>query len=158
MLRCYWPHLLPWCLTASLAQLVVLPLPASISFRLSLWYSVFVLFRGAWLNPYRNFYSHGSEECTWCSRKEEDALFGEEAGDNQEIPERHAVECDRERVWSKSFDDIGTILKQKEAIKAATPSKGMTVLSSKRSHVHDEMERLLLLWIKEKELAGDTIT
>ncbi|XP_068207462.1 tigger transposable element-derived protein 1-like [Palaemon carinicauda] len=52
---------------------------------------------------------------------------------------------------------IRTILKQKEAIKAATP-KGVTVFSSKWSHVHDEMERLLLVWIKDREMAGDTIT
>ena len=62
------------------------------------------------------------------------------------------------KEYGQNPSAIGTILKQKEAIKAATPSKGMTILSSKRSHVNDEMERLLLLWIKEKEIAGDTIT
>ena len=27
-----------------------------------------------------------------------------------------------------------------------------------RTDIHDEMERLLLLWIRDKELAGDTVT
>ncbi|XP_064081883.1 tigger transposable element-derived protein 1-like [Macrobrachium nipponense] len=56
------------------------------------------------------------------------------------------------------YPSISTILKQKEAIKAATPSKGVNFLSNKRSHVHDEMEKLLLVRIKDKEIAGDTIT
>ncbi|XP_068240140.1 putative CENPB DNA-binding domain-containing protein 1 [Palaemon carinicauda] len=53
---------------------------------------------------------------------------------------------------------IGTIIKNKEAIKASKSSKGMTVLASERTSINDEMERLLLLWIKEKEIAGDTHT
>ncbi|XP_068250765.1 tigger transposable element-derived protein 1-like [Palaemon carinicauda] len=66
------------------------------------------------------------------------------------------------RVIAKEYGQkllmIGTILKQKEAIKAATPSKGITIFSSKKSNVNDEMERLLLFWIKDEEIAGDTIT
>ncbi|XP_068206322.1 putative CENPB DNA-binding domain-containing protein 1 [Palaemon carinicauda] len=65
-------------------------------------------------------------------------------------------------VLVKEYDrnpfTIGTILKQKEAIKATTPSNDVSIFSSKRSHVYDEMERLLLVWIKDKEMAGDTIT
>ncbi|XP_068235790.1 putative CENPB DNA-binding domain-containing protein 1 [Palaemon carinicauda] len=53
---------------------------------------------------------------------------------------------------------IGTIIKNKEAIKASKSSKGMTVLASGKISINDEMERLLLLWIKEKEIAGDTLT
>ncbi|XP_064107217.1 tigger transposable element-derived protein 1-like [Macrobrachium nipponense] len=62
------------------------------------------------------------------------------------------------KEYGRNPSTIGTILKQKEAIKAATPSKSMTILFNKRSHVHDEMERLLLVWIKDKEIAGNTIT
>ncbi|XP_068210312.1 putative CENPB DNA-binding domain-containing protein 1 [Palaemon carinicauda] len=62
------------------------------------------------------------------------------------------------KEYVRSPSTIGTILKQKEAIKAITPSKGLTVFSSRKSHVQDEMERLLLVWIKDKEMAGDTIT
>ena len=53
---------------------------------------------------------------------------------------------------------ICTILKQKDAIKAIKPTKGVTILSKMRTDIHDEMERLLLLWIRDKELAGDTVT
>ena len=62
------------------------------------------------------------------------------------------------KEYGRNPSTIGTILKQKEAIKAATPSKGTTVMSSKRSHINDDMERLLLIWIKDKEIAGDTLT
>ena len=62
------------------------------------------------------------------------------------------------KEYDRNPSMIGTIIKQKDAIKAATPSKGVTILSYKRIDLHDEMERLLLLWIKEKEIAGDTIT
>ncbi|XP_064092987.1 tigger transposable element-derived protein 1-like isoform X3 [Macrobrachium nipponense] len=62
------------------------------------------------------------------------------------------------KEYSRNPSTIGTILKQKEAIKAATPSKGVTIFSNKRSHVHDKMERLLLVWVEDKEIAGDTIT
>ncbi|XP_068214467.1 putative CENPB DNA-binding domain-containing protein 1 [Palaemon carinicauda] len=62
------------------------------------------------------------------------------------------------KEYSRNPSTIGTILKQKEAIKEATPSKGVTVFSSKRSHIHDGMDRLLLFWRKDKEMAGDTIT
>lgn len=45
---------------------------------------------------------------------------------------------------------------QKDAIKAAKSSKGVTILLSKRTPQNGEMERLL--WIKEKEIGGDTLT
>ena len=50
------------------------------------------------------------------------------------------------------------IIKQKEAIKNLQPSKGVTINSKLRTDVHDEMEQLLLLWIKEKQLAGDSVS
>ncbi|KAM3922941.1 tigger transposable element-derived protein 1-like [Leptodactylus fuscus] len=62
------------------------------------------------------------------------------------------------RMYERSTSTICTILKQKDIIKSAIPAKGTTVLSQLRTSVHEEMERLLLIWIKEKELAGDTIT
>ncbi|XP_068229501.1 tigger transposable element-derived protein 1-like [Palaemon carinicauda] len=34
----------------------------------------------------------------------------------------------------------------------------MTILASGRTSINDEMEGLLLLWIKEKEITGDTLT
>ncbi|KAH0619380.1 hypothetical protein JD844_030392, partial [Phrynosoma platyrhinos] len=62
------------------------------------------------------------------------------------------------KEYGRNPSTIGTILKHKEALKAVTPSKGISVLSKRRSALHDEMERLLLLWIKRKEIAGDTVT
>ncbi|XP_044308814.1 tigger transposable element-derived protein 1-like [Varanus komodoensis] len=53
---------------------------------------------------------------------------------------------------------VCTILKNKEAIKAANVAKGVTTLTSRRSHVIEEMEQLLLVWINEKRLAGDIIS
>ena len=55
---------------------------------------------------------------------------------------------------------IGTILKNKEAIKGACVAKGVSVLSSskQRSQTIEEVEKLLLLWINEKQLAGDTVS
>ncbi|XP_068241084.1 putative CENPB DNA-binding domain-containing protein 1 [Palaemon carinicauda] len=53
---------------------------------------------------------------------------------------------------------ISTILKQKEAIKALKSSKGITIISKRFSPIIEEMERLLLIWIKDREIVGDTIT
>ena len=54
---------------------------------------------------------------------------------------------------------ISTFLKNKEAIKAADFAKGVTILHSKqRPQIMDEVEKLLLIWIKEKELDGDSIS
>ncbi|XP_068250831.1 putative CENPB DNA-binding domain-containing protein 1 [Palaemon carinicauda] len=62
------------------------------------------------------------------------------------------------RHYKSSTSTICTILKQKDAIKSTKPSKGVTILSKLRSDIHDEMERLFLIWIKEKHLAGDSVT
>ncbi|GFU02706.1 tigger transposable element-derived protein 1 [Nephila pilipes] len=53
---------------------------------------------------------------------------------------------------------ISTIIKQKEAIKKLQSSKGVTIISKLRTNIHDEMVQLLLLWIKEKQLAGDSVS
>uniref|UniRef100_A0A3Q0T0S5 HTH CENPB-type domain-containing protein n=1 Tax=Amphilophus citrinellus TaxID=61819 RepID=A0A3Q0T0S5_AMPCI len=62
------------------------------------------------------------------------------------------------RLYDRSTLTICTILKQKDTIKSARLAKGTRILSQLRSTVHEEMEKLLLVWIKEKELAGDTLT
>ncbi|XP_068201725.1 tigger transposable element-derived protein 1-like [Palaemon carinicauda] len=61
-------------------------------------------------------------------------------------------------AYSRNQSTIGTIIKNKEAIKASKSSKGTTVLASGRTPIKDEMERLLLLLIKEKEIDGDALT
>ena len=62
------------------------------------------------------------------------------------------------RKFGRSTSTICTILKQKDILKDVKAAKGATIVSQLRTSVHDEMERLLLIWIKEKELAGDTVT
>ena len=49
------------------------------------------------------------------------------------------------KEYDRNPSTIGTTLKQKDAIKAATPSKGTTILSYRRTDLHDEMENLLLI-------------
>ncbi|KAM3922863.1 tigger transposable element-derived protein 1-like [Leptodactylus fuscus] len=52
---------------------------------------------------------------------------------------------------------ISTFLKNKAVIKAASVAKGVTLLTKQRPQIMEEMEKLLLIFIKEKELAGDSI-
>jgi hypothetical protein len=55
---------------------------------------------------------------------------------------------------------IATILKKKEEIKAASVAAGVKTLASQsqRSSVNEEMEKLLMIWINERQMAGDTMT
>ncbi|XP_068203761.1 putative CENPB DNA-binding domain-containing protein 1 [Palaemon carinicauda] len=79
----------------------------------------------------------------------------------QEIAEKH--ECgmrvsDLAKQYGRNMSTISTIIKQNAAIKAVKPSKGITIISNHRSPTLEEMERLLLIWIKNKEIVCDTIT
>ncbi|XP_066240889.1 tigger transposable element-derived protein 1-like isoform X1 [Saccopteryx leptura] len=79
----------------------------------------------------------------------------------QEIIEKHergVRVIELARLYNRNTSTICTILKQKDAIKSANPAKGTTILSQLRTNIHEEMEKLLLVWVKEKELAGDTVT
>jgi len=79
----------------------------------------------------------------------------------REIIEKHergVRVSDLAKQYERTTSTICTILKQKDAIKSVTHAKGVTVISNRRTNTHEEMERLLLLWVKEKQLAGDTIT
>ena len=60
--------------------------------------------------------------------------------------------------YGRSASTISTIIKQKEAIMKMQPSKGVTIISKLRTDTHDKMEKLLLLWINEKQLAGEPIS
>ncbi|GFU25574.1 HTH CENPB-type domain-containing protein [Nephila pilipes] len=53
---------------------------------------------------------------------------------------------------------VCTILKNKEAIKAADVSKGVTTLSARRWKSIEELEKFLYTRINEKLLAGDEIS
>ena len=49
---------------------------------------------------------------------------------------------------------ISTILKNREAIKAADVAKGVKSLTSKRLAAVEEVEKLLMVWINEKKTVG----
>ena len=54
---------------------------------------------------------------------------------------------------------ILTFLEDKEEIKEANVAKGVTIVHSKqRLQIVDEVEKLLLILIKENELDGDSIS
>ncbi|XP_076069180.1 putative CENPB DNA-binding domain-containing protein 1 [Oratosquilla oratoria] len=53
---------------------------------------------------------------------------------------------------------ISSILKNKDIIKEANVAKGVTILAVNRSTIIEQMEKLLLVWINEKQLAGDSIS
>lgn len=42
-------------------------------------------------------------------------------------------------------------------MKAITPAKGAKIISKLWTYSHEEMEKLLV-WLNEKQLAGDTVT
>ena len=53
---------------------------------------------------------------------------------------------------------ILTILKNREAIKAADVAKGVKSLTSERLPAVEEVEKLLMVWIHDKHLAGDSVS
>ena len=54
---------------------------------------------------------------------------------------------------------ISTFLKNKDAIKAADVAKGVTsVVCKQRPQIIDKIEKLLVIFIKEKEIAGNSIS
>ncbi|XP_067947109.1 tigger transposable element-derived protein 1-like [Watersipora subatra] len=72
--------------------------------------------------------------------------------------ERGVRVSDLAKQYGRNISTISTILKQKEVIKSIKPSKGICIISKRRSCTLDEMERLLLIWIEDQEMAGSTIT
>ncbi|XP_068245470.1 putative CENPB DNA-binding domain-containing protein 1 [Palaemon carinicauda] len=62
------------------------------------------------------------------------------------------------RQYERSTSTICTLLKKKDAIKTTKPSTGLGILSKLCSDIHNEMQRLLLIWIEEKQLVGKTMT
>lgn len=66
--------------------------------------------------------------------------------------------ADLARIYNRSTSTICTILKNKDKIKEIDASKGVTRISTQRLRVLDDVERLLLIWINEKQLQADIIT
>ena len=65
---------------------------------------------------------------------------------------------DLAREYGRNKSTIATILKQKEVLLASKPAKGVSIISKRRSIANEEMEKLLLIWLQEKELAGESVT
>jgi hypothetical protein len=61
-------------------------------------------------------------------------------------------------MYSMSKSTISTILQRKDLYKEASVAKGVTQISKSRSTVLDEVERLLLVWINERQMAGDSLS
>ena len=53
---------------------------------------------------------------------------------------------------------ISTFLKKKEMIKAANVAKGSKVISRQRSQIIEEVEKLLLVFINERQLKADILS
>ncbi|XP_028668446.1 tigger transposable element-derived protein 1-like [Erpetoichthys calabaricus] len=62
------------------------------------------------------------------------------------------------REYGMSKSTISTILKKKEQLKEANVSKGMTIITKQRPQIIDEVEKLLLVYINEKQLEGASIS
>ena len=52
---------------------------------------------------------------------------------------------------------ISTILKHKDTLKSSDVAKGVTAVSKQRPQILEEVEKLLLIFINEKQLAGDSV-
>ena len=53
---------------------------------------------------------------------------------------------------------ISNILKNRDAITAADVAKGVKPFTSKRLPAVEEVEKFLMVWINEKQLAGDSVS
>jgi hypothetical protein len=65
---------------------------------------------------------------------------------------------DLANMYSMSKSTILTILQRKDLYKEASVAKGVTGISKSRSTVLDEVERLLLVWINKRQMAGDSLS
>lgn len=59
------------------------------------------------------------------------------------------------RIYNTSHSTISTILAKKEELMVSKVAKGTSRLNV-RSLIFEEMENLLLIWIREREIAGNT--
>ncbi|UYV66914.1 hypothetical protein LAZ67_4003318 [Cordylochernes scorpioides] len=79
----------------------------------------------------------------------------------REIIEKHEQGVrvvDLSRQYGRSTSMICSVLKRKESINSVTPAKGLTIISKLRTSLHENMEKLLMVWVTEKQLQGDTLT
>ena len=67
---------------------------------------------------------------------------------------------DTAHEYSKASSTIAMIIKKKKDIKGFAEAKGVTLIASKKQlpEILNEAENLLVEWINEKQLGGDSIT
>lgn len=53
---------------------------------------------------------------------------------------------------------VSTMLKNKDGIKGADVPEGVMMLTKPGTQVLEEGEELLLMWLNEKQLTGDTVS
>lgn len=74
-----------------------------------------------------------------------------------EKSERGVSVAELARLYNRSTSTICTILKNKDKFKEIDASKGVTRISTQRLRILDDVERLLLIWIQEKQSQGDIV-
>ncbi|XP_066108863.1 tigger transposable element-derived protein 1-like [Saccopteryx bilineata] len=62
------------------------------------------------------------------------------------------------RMYRKSPSTISSIVVKKEAIKEANVAKSVNVLMKQRSQTTEDVKQLLLIWINQKQLDGDSVS
>lgn len=69
-------------------------------------------------------------------------------------------QCDLVKEFGLSKTTMSTILANRDTIKSAKVAKGVSKLfhEKHKSPVHEEMERLLMIWIQEIQMKGDLST
>ena len=65
---------------------------------------------------------------------------------------------DLAKEFGMAKSTVSTILKNKDQLKASDVAKGSSVFSKQRPQVLEEVEKLLLIFINEKQLTGDSIS
>nr|XP_020671309.1 tigger transposable element-derived protein 1-like [Pogona vitticeps] len=62
------------------------------------------------------------------------------------------------REYGRNSSTIGTIVAKREKILAKDAAKGVTRIAKNQPAVLEEVEKLLVMWMQEKQSAGDTVT
>ncbi|XP_039623765.1 tigger transposable element-derived protein 1-like [Polypterus senegalus] len=92
------------------------------------------------------------------SKKKKDAMAVEIKKEIIDKHERDVRVTELAKTYSRSTSTICTILKKKEEIKKLDVDKGVTVTSKLRPKLLEDVEKLLLVWINEKQLKGDLVS
>ncbi|XP_078248613.1 putative CENPB DNA-binding domain-containing protein 1 [Pogona vitticeps] len=66
--------------------------------------------------------------------------------------------ADIAREYGRNPSTIGTIVAMREKILATDAAQGVTRIAKNRPAVLEEVEKLLVMWMGEKQCAGDTVT